>query len=210
MSSYLIVNKLMPEFQSAYRPGQSTKTAVLKVFWDIIDTIDKGQLALLSLLDLSAAFDTVDHHSIRQQLQRSFGVDGIAIQWFDSYLTKRTQSVCLAGEMTASRKLVCGVPQGSVLGPLLFILYTADIGLLIRTHGLLYHCYADDTQICFFCQPTECGALKSKVIACISGIAGWMKSIGLQLNPSKSELVWCATTSRLHIADMTPFQLDRW
>ena len=105
-------------------------------------------------------------------MQRSFGVDGIAIQRFDSYLSERTQSVCLAGEMTAPRKLVCGVPQGSVLGPLLFILFTADIGLLIRTHGLLYHCYADDIQTYFFCQLTECDALKSEVIACISGIVG--------------------------------------
>ena len=77
MSSYLIVNKLMPEFQSANWPGHSTETAALKVFSDIIDAIDKGQLALLSLLDLSAAFDTVDHHILRQRLQRSFGVDGI-------------------------------------------------------------------------------------------------------------------------------------
>ena len=144
----------------------------MKVFSDIIDAIDKGQLALQSLLDLSAAFDTVDYHTLRQRLQRSFGVDGIAIQLFDSYLIERTQSVCLAGEMTAPRKLVCGVPQGSVLGPLLFILYTTDIGLLIRTHVLLYHFYADNTQIYFFCQPTECSALKSKVIACISVIAG--------------------------------------
>ena len=72
-----------------------TETAVLKVFSDIIDSIDKGQLAILSLLDLSAAFDTVDHHILRQRLQRSFEVDGIAIQWFDSYLTERTQSLCL-------------------------------------------------------------------------------------------------------------------
>ena len=105
----------------------------MKVFSDIIDAIDKGKLALLSLLDLSAAFDTVDHHILRQRMQRSFGVDGIAIQWFDSYLTERTQSVCLADEMNASRKLVCGVLQGSVLKPLLFILYTADIVLLIHT-----------------------------------------------------------------------------
>ena len=153
MSSHLIVNKHMPEFQSAYRPGHSTETAVLKVFSDIIDAIDKGELALLSLLDLSAAFDTVDHHILRQRLQRSFGVDRTAIQGFDSYLTERIQSVCLAGEMTASRKLVCGVPQGSVLGSLLFILYTADIGLLIRTHGLLYHCYADDRYTSSVSQP---------------------------------------------------------
>ena len=141
---------------------------------------------------------------------KSFGVDGIAIQRFDSYLSERTQSVCLAGEMTAQRKLVCGVPQGSVLGTLLFILYTADIGLLIRTHGLLYYYYAGDTQIYFFCQPTECGALKSKVIACISVIAGWMKSNRLKLNSSKSEFIWCATTRRLHLADMTSISFGRW
>ena len=80
MSSNLIVNKLMPEFHSAYWPGHSTEMAVLKVFSDISDAIDKGNRALLSFLDLSAPFDTVDHHMLRQRLQRSFGVDGIAIQ----------------------------------------------------------------------------------------------------------------------------------
>ena len=107
-------------------------------------------------------------------MQKSFEVDGIAIQWFDSYLTERTLSVRLAGETTASRKLVYGVPQGSVLKPLLLILYrpTAHIGLLIRTHGLLYHCDADDAHIYFVFQPTECGALQFKAIACMSVIGG--------------------------------------
>ena len=88
-------------------------------------------------------------------------------------ISLREHSLCgFAGETTASRKLVCGVPQGSVLIALLFILYTAHIGLLIRTHGLLYHCYVDDAYIHFFFQPTECGALQFKAIACMSVIAG--------------------------------------
>ena len=207
MSPYLIVNKLMPEFQSAYRPDHSTETAVLKVFSDIIDAIDKGQLALLSLLDLSAAFGTLLSSYPTTAVAEVFWGwrDCDSVIWFVSHWEDTVCVPCGWNDCTTKARLWS--PQGSVLGPLVFILYTADSGLLIRTHGLLYHCYADDTQIYFFCQPTECGALKSKVIACISGIAVWMKSNRPKLNPSKSEFVWCATTRRLYLADMT---FGRW
>ena len=89
-TDYLIEHKLFPEFQSAYRRVHSTETAVLKVFSDIIDAIEKGQLALLSLLDLSAAFDTVDHFIMRERLERSYGVGGSSLRWFESYLTGRS------------------------------------------------------------------------------------------------------------------------
>ena len=153
---------------------------------------------LLALLDLTAAFETVDHHILLQRLQCSFGIDATVLHWFESYVTGRTQAVHLCGTTTSSRSLVCGVPQGSVLGPLLFVLYTADIGSIIKVHKLLHHCYADDTQMYFYCRPSECATLKANVLSCIDAVADWMTVNKLRLNPSKSEFVWCATLRRRH------------
>ena len=123
---------------------------MLKVFSEIIGAIEKGQLPLLSLLDLSAAFDTVDHSIMRERLERSYGVGGSSLRWFESYLTGRSQSIHLGDESTVARLMTFGGPQGSVLGPLLFNLYTGDVGIIMHVHGLLHHCYADDTQL-YFC-----------------------------------------------------------
>src|SRR6218665_2486260 len=149
-TEYLSGNRLLPRFQSAYRRGHSTETALLKVFSDVVNAIDSGQLALLSLLDMSAAFDTIDHYILMQRLSLSFGIKDRALSWLESNIKGRTQSVHLSRDETSPRLVTCGVPQGSVLGPLLFVLYTADLERIIETHGLLHHCYADDTQLYFF------------------------------------------------------------
>ena len=207
-TTYLLQHQLFPDFQSAYRRCHSTETAVLKVFSDIIDGIEKGNIALLCLLALTAAFDTVDHGIIKQRLTRSFGIKGRALMWVDSYLTDRSQSVHLAGVTTNPRKILCEVPQGSVLGPLLFTLYTADIGLIIKAHELLHHCYADDTQLYLCGRPVECAGMKSRVLQCIDSIPGWMSSNRLKLNSSKSEFLWCATARCLHLVDKSVFRLE--
>ena len=144
--------------QSAYRKCHSTETAVLRVYSDLIDAIERGEFALL--LDLSAAFDTVDHDILLQRLSTTFGVKDSVLQFFHSYLADRTQSVHLASQSTPSRRVHCGLPQGSVLGPILFTLYTPDIGKLILTFGLRYHCYADDTLLYGSCHPIQKAALK--------------------------------------------------
>ena len=131
---YLLKHKLL--LDSIWQIGM----AVLKSFLDIINAIDKGHLALLSSLDLSVAFDMVDHSILSERLKRSFRVKGASLCCVESYLARWSQSVYLS---STPRILVCGVPQGSVLGPLLFMLYTGDIGHVIRVHGLLHHCYAD-------------------------------------------------------------------
>ena len=121
----------MPKYQSAYRQGHSTETALLKVYNDLLQAADRGEVSLLCLLDLSAAFDTVDHDLLVKRLECKFGIVGQPLEWIKSYLTGRSFSVKYQSEMSSTVKLVCSVPQGSVLGPLLFILYTSELHMLM-------------------------------------------------------------------------------
>ena len=148
---------LLPSLQSGFRPGHSSETAVLRVLSDLLEAVDDGDVAILVLLDLSTAFDTIDHSILCKRLRLTFGLDGQVLEWFRSYLHGHSQYVRLGMLKSLSVLLVCGVPQGSVLG--LFILYTAELIGLIEQHGFCPHLYADDshdTQISGRCRLTAC------------------------------------------------------
>ena len=121
---------------------------------------------MLTLLDLSAAFDTVDHDTLFRHLEVSYGLGGTVLSWFRSYLNGRSQYV-RCGRMTSTlTSVLFGVPQGSVLGPILFLLYIADLLRLIETHNLRPHGYADDTQNYGSCPPSGIPELRSCVCVC--------------------------------------------
>ena len=107
--------------------------------------MDTGDVAVLTLLDLSAAFDTVDHATLLRRLKTSYGIGGSVLEWFTSYLSGRIHSVRCGKSASDASAVLCGVPQGSVLGPILFLLYTAELLRLVERHNLRPHMYADDT-----------------------------------------------------------------
>jgi hypothetical protein len=195
--NYLLLNNLLPSLQSGFRPGHSTETAILHVLSDILTAVDSGDFAALVLLDLSAAFDTVDHSILLERLYRSFSIVGSAHKWFVSYLTGRSQCVRCGNSSSQPTPLECGVPQGSVLGPILFVLYTSDLQAIIQQHSLMPHLYADDTQIYASCQPDNVEQLSRRLAECVTDVAAWMHNNRLQLNVDKTELMWFTTSRRL-------------
>ena len=206
--TYLKDNRLLPDLQSAYRTHHSTETAVLKVISDILFALDAGNLALLTLLDLSAAFDSVDHATLLCRLQKSYGLCGSVLGWFTSYLSGRSQYVrTSATSSIPSAVLYHGVPQGSVLGPILFVLYTADVLQLVRDHDLIPHAFADDTQILGTCCPSDSEAMQNLVSDCLDDVSSWMSANRLQLNHSKTEALWCSSSRRQYQIPTRPVRV---
>jgi len=189
--------KLLPSMQSAYRKKHSTETAVLKVITDVLRAADRGEVSLLCMLDLSAAFDTVDHDILIERLQQSFGVQGLVLSWIESFLCDRSQAVSIAGELSSRSFLSCGVPQGSVLGPVLFLVYCADVISIARRCGLGIHSYADDSQLYFHADPTAVDNKVKQLVACIEEISHWMSANRLKLNTDKTQFIWLGTPHQL-------------
>ena len=152
MRPHLFGSSNFSQYQSAYRTGHSTETALLEVLDGVYTAADNKQISVLIGLDLSAAFDTVDHSLLIERLQLEFGVNDTALEWLRSYLVDRVQFMKMGqhqSDKTSLNKfaLNVGVPQGSVLGPLLFAVYCSPVGDIISSHGVKYHQYADDTQL---------------------------------------------------------------
>ena len=181
------MHSLLSPNQSSYRPAHSTETALLKVTNDILTALDRGDITFLTLLDLSAAFDTIDHTLLFQILSHRYGITGTALRWFQSYLTHRTQSVNIQNVTSSPASLIFGVPQGSVLGPILFIMYTQPLHSLILTHSVLDQSFADDTQIYTSCKPRQATETIQNLQSCISDIKDWMTDHRLKLNDDKTE-----------------------
>ena len=139
LNNYLTVNGLHERLQSAHKAHHSTETALLTITNDILLSLDRRGNVFLLLLDLSAAFDTVNHSLLLSRLKNSFGITGTVLQWFHSYLSGRSQFVEINDKKSSVRDLTVGVPQGSVLGPILYLLYTTPLTEIIGSHGLDYH-----------------------------------------------------------------------
>ena len=210
IQSHLSSNSLSSSsFQSAYRIFHSTETTLLKIHNDLILAMDRGEVTSLILLDLSAAFDTVDHSILLTRLQNWFGLDGLSLDWFSSYLSLRSQAVSINDSISAFSTLSYGVPQGSVLGPLLFTLYTTPLGSVISKNSLKYHLYADDTQLYISFTPTTSALSLETLTTTFNDILSWMNLNKLLLNPSKTEFLLIGTKQqRLKFSDLTNLSLS--
>ena len=187
---HISANGLHDPLQSAYKQFHSTETALVKVTNDILCALDKNEVVILVLLDLSAAFDTVDHKILLHRLEHTFGIKGVALDWFESYLVGRKQRVTIKGVSSETALLESGVPQGSVLGPVLWNVYTYPLSKVMNKNNTSYHLYADDNQVYMVFKPKVVGAQEMTVATvekCVDNIRDWMYINRCKFNDTKTE-----------------------
>ena len=187
LHQYISTNNLHSPYQSAYRPAHSTETALLRIHNDVINELEHHDNVMLLLLDLSAAFDTVDHVILINRMKNVFGITDMALQWFENYLSSRTQRVVLNGTSSSPSRLSFGVPQGSVLGPYLFTIYTQPLDGLISNFSIPHMFFADDTQMYSSASENNAVAVKDNITNCVGNVKSWMASNKLKFNDDKTE-----------------------
>ena len=200
LNAHIEEQLLSNQVQSAYKRFHSTETALLKIHNDIICNMDNGKVTVLTLLDLSAAFDTIDHSTLLERLYRHFGISGTVFQWFKSYISNRQQRVHIPvdGSLSCPQDLHFGVPQGSVLVPFLFCLHTTSISQIITNHDVSHHMYADDTHVYIELSQSDTHKSISSLSDCLTDISSWMKSSKLKLNSDKTEFIIIGTKQQRH------------
>ena len=211
LNEHITINGLNEKFQSAYKKYHSTETAIVRVHNDILCALDKGKSVILLLLDLKAAFDTVNHSMLITRLAPRFGIGGKALAWFKSYLSSRSQFVRIDDSTSKSYDLLCGVPQGSILGPLLYSLYTAPLADIARRHNLDFHFYADDSQLYVVFDPScawDTETAKCKIEACVLEMYSWLLSNRLMLSKDKTKLAIISSRFRSRSAINSVFVSD--
>ena len=189
ISSHLESFPSITPFQSAYRQFHSTETALLRIQNDLLLAINKQKVSALVLLDLSAAFDTIDHKILLSRLSSFYGLSSTALNLIASYLLNRTQSVSIESHSTPPSSIFTGIPQGSVLGPLLFSLYTSPVSQIFTKASISYHLYADDTQIYISFSPNQSRDSLSLLSSTLDEVYAWLTSNRLSVNPSKTEFL---------------------
>lgn len=163
----------------------------------MIHVVDRGEVGALVLLDISAAFDTVDHRIMADVLHRRFDIRGDALAWFVSYFDDRTQVVTVGRDTSLASSLSTGVPQGSVLGPRSYVIYAEDAQEIFEFQRVMYHLFADDMQGHVSAKPRNARLITSNIQECIAAVSSWCASKRLQLNTKKTEVLWFGSAANL-------------
>ena len=182
-------------FPSAHRTGHSTETALLRVVNDLLNAMDEDKISVLLLLDLSVGFDTIDHQILLSRLETVFGIRSAVLQWFRSYLLDRNQCVVVNNSASSSSAVIFGVPQGLVLGPVLFVLYTTPLSDIIANHSVNHQLFADDTQLQKSTPPNDMQSVTHDLQSSTDDIKAWMCNNQLKLNEDKTEAILFSTPS---------------
>ncbi len=185
--------------QSAYRRGHSTETALLCVLNYILRAIDRGEISLLALLDQTAAFDLLDHPTLLHRLEHRYGICGIVLLWFKSYLEKRLQAILIAAVSSSPTQLDDGVPQGSVMGPILYTLYSAPLHDIVAEAGVQDHEFADDRQLYTSLRPESASSAVSSLSESIAKSKTWMDANHLKLNEGKTDALVVSSSARAKV-----------
>ena len=195
LNYFLEENNILEVSQSGFRKYHSTETALTKIISDLRLNSDANKVSILILLDLSAAFDTIDHDILINRLEKLIGFTDSVLNWMKSYITGRKFYVSLGDHRSKKHENCYGVAQGSCLGPLLFSLYMLPLGDIIREHNIDFHSYADDTQLYISTEPNDATAINS-ITNCLLAINKWMNDNFLKLNEDKTEVLLCGPKSK--------------
>ena len=188
LKDYLLSNNLLPYYQSSYREHYSCETALLRMTTDIQQLMYEGNNVMLIILDSSAAFDTIDQKLLLEKLEKNYNIKQDALKLLSSYFKNRHFSVKINNTIGAENLVEHGVPQGSLLGPLFYNLYTKKIENIVLSHNLYIQSYADDCQIYTpFTDQTQQEA-ENNLNNCLKAIELWMKNNFLKLNAEKTKI----------------------
>ena len=202
VSSYLNSHNLYNTCQSAYRPGHSAETAYLKVANDLFLSLNKGRISVLALLHFSSAFDTIDHPILVHRLNTDFGFTDTVLQWFSSYLTDRTHNISLSNHCSAVAPVNSGVPQGSVLGPILLTMYIKPLSAIIDSHSIIHHSFADDLRQQMSAPPDRISELLHSKQSCICDVKAWATANMLKLHDNKTKLMLVTSERTKHLHNL--------
>jgi hypothetical protein len=209
-TEHLAINNLEDKKQSAYKKFHSTETLLTKIHNDIMLSLGKGEITMLVLLDLSAAFDTIDHNILLNRMKDMYGVEDTALKWFESYLTDRTQAVVIKNTTSTPVEINCGVPQGSKLGPILFNSYIAPLSKISIKHGVKDEKYADDEQLVLTFKPTHHDQLIAinKMENCIKDIRQFLLENKLCNNSEKTEFLLIGNRNSLNSLKLESIKVE--